>query len=155
MQQCHYAEIGTQYLVSTDATWSECLASCCARQAQRATQYHRTWYICMQRRPAGPVSCSRYIYCKAYRAVARARSRAAPERAVGLYLQPRLIFSSTPLLVCTGAVAVRDGYRKVRGGTTTSRASEINKFMSLLSMALPIENLSIITFDSWLSRGRG
>ena len=39
--------------------------------------------------------------------------------------------------------------------TTTSRASEINKFMSLLSMALPIENLSIITFDSWLSRGRG
>ena len=40
-------------------------------------------------------------------------------------------------------------------GTTTSRASEINKFMSLLSMALPIENLSIITFDSWLSRGRG
>ena len=42
-----------------------------------------------------------------------------------------------------------------RGGTTTSRASEINKFMSLLSMASPIENLSIITFDSWLSRGRG
>ena len=41
------------------------------------------------------------IYCKAYRAVARVRarvcSRAAPERAVGLYLQPRLIFSSTPL----------------------------------------------------------
>ena len=29
-----------------------------------------------------------------------------------------------------------------RGGTT-SRASEINKFMSLLSMVLPIENLSI------------
>ena len=41
------------------------------------------------------------IYCKAYRAVTRIRtracSRAAPERAVGLYLQPRLIFSSTPL----------------------------------------------------------
>ena len=46
-------------------------------------------------------------------------------------------------------------YLDPRGGTTTSRASEINKFMSLLSMALPIENLSIITFDSWLSRGRG
>ena len=44
---------------------------------------------------------------------------------------------------------------EARGGTTTSRASEINKFMSLLSMALPIENLSIITLDSWLSRGRG
>ena len=42
-----------------------------------------------------------------------------------------------------------------RGGTTMSRASEINKFMSLLSMALSIENLSIITFDSWLSKGRG
>ena len=36
-----------------------------------------------------------------------------------------------------------------------SCASEINKFMSLLSMALPIENLSIITFDSWLSKGHG
>ena len=29
------------------------------------------------------------------------------------------------------------------------------KFMSLLSMEFPIENLSIITFDSWLSKGRG
>ena len=44
---------------------------------------------------------------------------------------------------------------EARGGTTTSRASKLKKIMSLLSMALPIENLSIITFDSWLSKGRG
>ena len=35
-----------------------------------------------------------------------------------------------------------------RGGMTMSRASEINKFMSLLSIASPIVNLSIGTFDS-------
>ena len=42
-----------------------------------------------------------------------------------------------------------------RGGMTTSRASEINKFMRVLSMVLPIENLSIRTFNSWLSIGCG
>ena len=99
--QCHYAEIGTQYhpLVTTDATWSECLASiasCCARKhsGQRITNYYRTWSARVLYRVPGQVQYAQRMYnlcTAAYGAAARvhARSLAAPERAVGLYLQPQ------------------------------------------------------------------